>query len=94
MNTYKIFLASSAELKDDRDQFELEVSRKSNDWAAKGMILKVVRWEDFLDALAATRLQDKYNEEISQCAIFVMLFWTKVGQYTEEAVERMEPVVV
>ena len=88
MNTYKIFLASSAELKDDRDQFELEVSRKSNDWAAKGVILKVVRWEDFLDALAATRLQDKYNEEISHCAIFVMLFWTKVGPYTEEEFDR------
>ena len=88
MNTYKIFLASSAELKEDRDQFELEVSRKSNDWAAKGVMLMVVRWEDFLDALAATRLQDKYNEEISHCAIFVMLFWTKVGPYTEEEFDR------
>lgn len=89
MNTYKIFLASSAELKADRDQFELEVGRRSNDWAARGVLLKVVRWEnDFLDALAATRLQDEYNKEISHCDVFVMLFWTKVGPYTEEEFDR------
>ena len=44
-------------------------------------------WEDFLDAVSQTRLQDEYNKAIRECDIFVMLFFTKVGQYTEEEFE-------
>ena len=41
-------------------------------------------WEDFLDAVSKTRLQDEYNKAIRECDVFVMLFFTKVGPYTEE----------
>ena len=41
-------------------------------------------WEDFADAVSKTRLQDEYNKSIRECDIFVMLFCTEVGQYTEE----------
>ena len=44
-------------------------------------------WEDFLDAVSQTRLQDEYNKKIRGCDVFVMLFCTKVGQYTEEEFE-------
>ena len=37
--------------------------------------------------MSHTRLQDEYDKEIRNCDIFVMLFWTKVGQYTEEEFE-------
>ena len=53
----------------------------------KGVFLELIVWEDFLDAVSKTRLQDEYNKGIRQCDIFVMLFWTKVGQYTEEEFE-------
>jgi len=85
--TRKLFLASSAELKDDRREFEILISRKNSDWINKGAFLRPVVWEDFLDALAQTRLQDEYNKEIHTCDIFVMLFWTKVGRYTEQEFE-------
>lgn len=84
MQIKKIFLASSAELKADRDQFEIAVNRKNKEWIRQGIFLELVVWEDFLDALSRTRLQDEYNKVIRQCDIFVMLFWTKVGQFTEE----------
>jgi hypothetical protein len=45
-------------------------------------------WEDFVDALSQTRLQDEYNKAIAECDIFVMLFWTRVGKYTEEEFEH------
>ena len=80
----KVFLASSSELKEDREQFELFLNRKNKDWVSKGVFLELVVWEDFLDALSKTRLQDEYNKEIRECDLFVMLFCTKVGQYTEE----------
>ena len=80
----KLFLASSAELKEDREQFEIFINRKNKDWIDKGVFLDLVIWEDFLDAVSQTRLQDEYNKAIRECDIFVLLFATKVGKYTEE----------
>jgi hypothetical protein len=87
MITKKLFLASSSELRVDREQFEIFVNRKNNEWVAKGVFLQLVIWEDFLDAVSKTRLQDEYDKAIRECDIFLMLFWTKVGQHTEEEFE-------
>jgi hypothetical protein len=83
----KIFLASSSELQADREQFEIFINRKNKDWIDKEIFLHLIIWEDFLDAMSQTRLQDEYNKAIRECDIFVMLFSTKVGQYTEEEFE-------
>jgi hypothetical protein len=85
--TKKLFLASSAELKADRSEFEIFISRKNKDWVHKGVFLDLVIWEDFLDAVSQTRLQDEYNKSIRDCDLFIMLFWTKVVQYTKEEFE-------
>jgi hypothetical protein len=53
----------------------------------KGIFLELVLWEDFLDAMSQTRLQDEYNKAIKECDIFIMLFCTKVGMYTAEEFE-------
>jgi len=80
----KIFVASSAELKEDRTAMELFIGRKNKSWVKKGIFLELVMWEDFIDAMSQTRLQDEYNKVLRECDIFVMLFFTKVGRYTEE----------
>lgn len=85
--TEKIFLASSSELKEDRKDFEIFINRKNNAWVDKGVFLKLIVWEDFLDSVSKTRLQDEYNKAIQECDVFVMLFCTKVGPYTEEEFE-------
>ena len=82
--TIKIFLASSAELKGERDQFDLYFRQQNDKLRKKGIYLKVIRWENFLDAISETCLQDEYNKEVNQCDIFVSLFFTKTGKYTEE----------
>lgn len=83
----KIFLASSSELEADRREFEIFVNRKNKLWAQRGVLIKLVQWEDFLDAVSKTRLQDEYNQAIRDCDLFVMLFHTKVGPYTGEEFE-------
>src|SRR5262245_23059486 len=83
----KIFLASSSELEEDRKEFEILINRKNKHWVDRGVFLETVMWEDFLDVLSNTRLQDSYNRAIKECDIFVMLFCTKVGKYTEEEFE-------
>jgi hypothetical protein len=50
----------------------------------RGVYLKVVRWEHFLDAMSDTRLQDEYNRAVRECDVFVSLFFTKTGRFTEE----------
>lgn len=87
MVTKKIFLASSSELKEDRKEFEIFINRKNKDWVSQGVFIELIMWEDFLDAVSKTRLQDEYNKAIRECDIFVMLFFTKVGRYTEEEFE-------
>ncbi|PYJ70272.1 MAG: hypothetical protein DME76_06060 [Verrucomicrobia bacterium] len=64
MKTKKIFLASSSELKEDRQEFESFVSRQNNDWIRQGVYLELVIWEDFFDAISQTRLQDEYNKAV------------------------------
>ena len=88
MNIIKIFLASSSELKGDREQFEILINRENKEYIKKGIFLELVIWEDFLDAMSPTRLQNEYNKAIAGCDVFVSLYWTKVGQYTEEEFEK------
>ena len=84
----KIFLASSSELEKDRQQFEIFINRKNKSYIRKGLFLELVMWEDFLDAMSQTRLQDEYNKAITNCDLFVSLFYTKVGKYTAEEFEK------
>jgi hypothetical protein len=84
MKTIKVFLASSAELKEDREQFEIWIYRKCKEWmTTHKLFLHLEIWEDFIDAMSATSLQDEYNKAIKNCDIFIMLLFTKVGKYTE-----------
>ncbi|TFV86935.1 hypothetical protein E4K72_22790, partial [Oxalobacteraceae bacterium OM1] len=80
----KIFLASSSELKAERDEFDLFFRQHNDLLINDGVYLEIVRWENFLDAMSETRLQDEYNETIRTSDIFVSLFFTKTGKFTEE----------
>ncbi|MEB3324027.1 MAG: COR domain-containing protein [Cyanobacteriota bacterium] len=82
--TIKIFLASSSELREDRDAFELHFRQVNDRWLRQGIYLQIVRWETSLDAMSETRLQDEYNKAVRSCDIFLSLFKTKTGKYTEE----------
>lgn len=84
MQTIRIFLASSSELKTDRKKFEQFIGRCNKNFIRQNVFLELTIWEDFIDAMAQTRLQDKYNQAIKACDVFVMLYCTKVGKYTEE----------
>jgi len=62
--------------------------RQRNDKLRKhGVYLEIVRWENFLDAMSDTRLQDEYNKAVRGCDVFVALFFSKAGKFTEEEFE-------
>ena len=80
----RIFLASSEELRGDRDAFDLYFRQQNDLLRDDGLYLEIVRWENFLDAMSNTRLQDEYNQAVRSCDVFVSLFFRKTGRFTEE----------
>ena len=84
MKSFKIFLASSSELKEDRDAFRIFLSVENDRFHKKGIYLELVQWEYFLDTISDTRLQDEYNKALKACDIVVSLFFTRAGKYTQE----------
>jgi|694.fasta_scaffold18477_2 Leucine-rich repeat (LRR) protein len=82
--TIKILLASTSDLKEDREAFDLYFRQANDRLLKQGIYLEILRWETFLDAMSETRLQDEYNEAVRNSDIFVSLFKTKTGKYTAE----------
>lgn len=80
----KIFLASSAELRKDRDEFRAYIGTLNDRFIDNKIYLELVQWEHFLDTVSPTRLQDEYNKAIKKCDITVFLFFTKAGAFTGE----------
>ncbi|MEO6230888.1 MAG: hypothetical protein ABJB11_24630 [Ferruginibacter sp.] len=80
----KIFLASSAELKADRDGFRNFIAGQNDRLHTQGIYLEIIQWENFLDAISDTRLQNEYNKSLRECDIALCLLFTKVGKYTAE----------
>lgn len=87
MEKVKIFLASSAELNEDKELFEMFISKKNKEWHDKRVFLELLTWNDFIEAMSQTRLQDDYNQAIRESRIFVVLFHTRLGRYTNEEFE-------
>lgn len=79
-----IFLASSAELKDDRDAFRIFIAGLNDKLIHRHVYLQVIQWERFMDAISDTRMQNEYNAALEKADLAVCLFFTKVGKYTEE----------
>ena len=88
MQKLKIFLASSFELKPERDLFEQEVYRKCKAWYDKGIFLHLDIWEDLSARMSATGSQSGYNEYVKEADLFVLLGYTKMGMYTAEEFEK------
>ncbi|MGC2108911.1 MAG: COR domain-containing protein [Candidatus Korobacteraceae bacterium] len=83
----RIFLASSFELRDDRDAFDLYFRQQNDQLHKRGFYLEIVRWETSLGAMSETRMQDEYNKAVCACDIFVSLFFTKTGKFSAEEFE-------
>jgi hypothetical protein len=88
MKKIKIFLASSNELKPEREQFEIEINRKNNAWFNKEIFLQLNIWEDMSARMSSTGSQSEYNKFVEEADIFVFLAYSKVGMYTAEEFEH------
>ena len=88
MHKIKLFLASSNELKAERERFEINIYRKTKAWFPDKPFLHLDIWEDHSSKVADTRSQDKYNRLIKEeTDLFILLVDSKVGMYSAEEFE-------
>ena len=87
MKAIKVFLASSEELKDEREKFGNLIRRLDDIYLKRGIHVQLLMWEDMDSCYNNVRKQDEYNAWIRESQIFVALFYTKAGQYTREEFE-------
>ena len=82
--TIKVFLASSDELKEEREKFGNFVRRLDGIYLHRGIHVELLMWEDMDPCYNNVRKQDEYNAWIRQSNLFVCLFHTRAGEYTRE----------
>ena len=84
METKKIFLASAGELSEDRKEFGNFINKVRAHYRNRGYDFFLIEWEYLENDDHTYRKQDEYNEHIKDCDIFVSLFYTRAGEYTQE----------
>ena len=83
----KIFLASSEELKEERQQIELFISKENRKLCQQNIFLDLIIWEDLKHSFQGQRDQDYFNQKMLECDIVICLFFKKVGNFTKEEFE-------
>ena len=84
---YKVFLASSNELSDDRKHFFLYKDKVNKIIEKFGYQIQVERWEITDPAFPSGRGQDEYNKLLKDCDECIVLFWKKRGNFSEEELD-------
>ena len=84
MKTIKVFIASSDELKPEREKFDTLFNHLNSIFTARGIRLEPVKWEFLDSSMGRLHKQEEYNREIKECDICVVMFWQKFGDYTDE----------
>lgn len=88
MKKINLFLASSNELKAERDFINQKINAKNKVWSEKNIFFQLEIWEDESEMMSSTRSQDEYNKLVRQADLFICMAFTKVGKYTHEEFEQ------
>jgi len=84
IKTIKIFLASSKELSQERQEMALLIQKENNQLIKQGWYIELVIWEDLLHSFQGERIQDYFNEKMLECDVVVVVIGSKVGDFTQE----------
>ena len=84
MKTIKVFIASSSELKSERNELSDLFLDLNDILEERGIKLRSVQWEFKDSSMGEKRKEDEYIEELQLCDICIVLFWNILGEYTVE----------
>lgn len=87
MKYNRIFIASSAEMKQERMELVDMLHDLNDEVENQGLRFKPVLWEYMDSSMGEKRKEDEYLERLRQCEICLVLFWRTLGEYTKEELE-------
>ena len=87
MKTFKIFVASSSELKRERMELVDLMQDMNDELEEQNIKLKPVLWEYMDSSMRAERKEDEYLVKLRECEICIVLFWQILGEYTVEELD-------
>ncbi len=88
MKKIHVFLASSAELENDKNQIEYLLNRKNAEWHDKGIGFKLFTWYNFMKTLTSERTLEEYKHFVCSSDICIFIVQNKIGHNTNEEFEH------
>ena len=86
MKVVKVFVASSSELKTERNEIVDLFCDMNKTLREKEIKLHPEVWEFADSSMHSCRKEDEYLEMLKNCELCFVLFWQKLGEYTVEEV--------
>ena len=88
MKDIRIFVASSKELIAERNQLAFLVLSLEEEFARRGLRVRLAKWEYVDPRMTEERTEDRYLEEMYDSDAALILFKTLIGKYTREETEK------
>ena len=88
MKDIRIFVASSKELIAERNQLAFLVLSMEEEFARRGLRVRLAKWEYVDPRMTEERTEDRYLEEMYDSDAALVLFKTLIGKYTREETEK------
>ena len=88
MKDIRIFVASSKELVRERDALAFLVLSKEEAFAARGLRVRLAKWEYVDPRMTEARTEDRYLDEMYDCDAAFVLFRNIAGMYTREELDK------
>ena len=84
----RIFVASSKELERERNYLAYLVLAKEEAFAARGVRVRLAKWEYVDPRMTGARTEDRYLDEMFDCDAAFVLFRNVAGMYTREELDK------
>ena len=88
MKDIRIFVASSKELEKDRNYLAFLVLAHEDEFAARGLRVRLAKWEYVDPKMTEARTEDRYLDEMYNCDAALVLFRDIAGMYTREELDN------
>lgn len=88
MKDIRVFVASSKEPERERNELAFLVLLKEEVFAARGLRVRLAKWEYVDPKMTEGRTEDRYLDEMYDCDAAFVLFRNIAGMYTREELEK------
>lgn len=88
MKDIRIFIASSKELNQERNALSFLVLAKEDEFAQRGLRVRLAKWEYVDPKMTADRTENRYLDEMYNCDAAMVIFKNVAGKYTREELEK------